>query len=74
MLTLIAGYAYAKLPQNFFTGFGPLRGEQGDPAELPPREWPDRDAAGCHILYTASVARPTDPAGAPIIPGLSAIS
>ena len=58
----VAGYAYAKLPQNFFTGFGPLRGEQGDPAELPPREWPDRDAAGCHILYT-SVRREANGSG-----------
>ena len=62
LLTVFAGYAYAQLPQNFFTGFGPLRGEQGDPAELPPREWPDRDTAGCHLLYT-SVRREANGSG-----------
>jgi hypothetical protein len=30
-----------------------LRGEQGDPAELPPKLWPDRHLAGCHMLYTS---------------------
>jgi hypothetical protein len=59
---VFAGYAYAQLPQNFFSGFGPLRGEQGDPAELPPGEWPDRDTAGCHILYT-SVRREANGSG-----------
>ena len=43
LLSVFTGYAYAQFPRDFFSGFGPLRGEQGDPAELPPREWPDRD-------------------------------
>jgi hypothetical protein len=51
-LTVCAAYAYA-LRQDRFSGFGALRGEQGDPAELPPPEWPDRDVAGCHLLYTS---------------------
>ena len=58
----VAGYAYAQRQRDFFSGFGPLRGEQGDPAELPPREWPDRDAAGCHMLYT-SVRREANGSG-----------
>ena len=62
LLITVAGYAYAQRQGDFFSGFGPLRGEQGDPAELPPREWPDRDAAGCHILYT-SVRREANGAG-----------
>jgi hypothetical protein len=49
----LAGYAYAQRGRDLLSGFGPLRGEQGDPAELPPREWPDRNAAGCHLLYTS---------------------
>jgi hypothetical protein len=48
-----ASYAYAQLQQDFLDGFGVMRGEQGDPAELPPAQWPDRDVAGCHILYTS---------------------
>ena len=53
VITLIisAGYAFAQFRD--FGGFGTLRGEQGDPAELPPREWPDRNVAGCHMLYTS---------------------
>ena len=53
LITVIvsAGYAYAQFSRDF--GFGALRGEQGDPAELPPREWPDRNVAGCHMLYTS---------------------
>jgi hypothetical protein len=49
-LLVSAGYAYAQFPRG---SFGPLRGEQGDPAELPPEQWPDRNVAGCHILYTS---------------------
>ena len=52
---VFAGYAYAQFGQDLFSS-GPLRGEQGDPAELPPPEWPDRNVAGCHLLY-ASVRR-----------------
>ena len=40
---------------------GCLRGEQGDPAELPPAQKPDGNFTACHILYT-SVRR--EPAGA----------
>jgi hypothetical protein len=52
-LSGFGGYAYAQFRQDSFSDFGPLRGEQGDPAELPPEEWPDRDVAGCHLLYTS---------------------
>jgi hypothetical protein len=57
-----AGYAYAQFQQDFPDGFGVMRGEQGDPAELPPAQWPDRDVAGCHILYT-SVRRESNGSG-----------
>ena len=53
MLIASAGYLYAQFRQDFFGGFGPLRGEQGDPAELPPEQMPDRNVAGCHMLYTS---------------------
>jgi hypothetical protein len=52
-----AGLAHAQLG-----GFGALRGEQGDPAELPPLEWPDRNVAGCHMLYE-SVRREANGSG-----------
>jgi hypothetical protein len=51
VLIVSAGYVCAQFRQDPFGGFGVLRGEQGDPAELPPPERPDRDVAGCHILY-----------------------
>jgi hypothetical protein len=57
-----AGYIYAQSPQDPFVAFGALRGEQGDPAELPPREWPDRNTAGCHMYYT-SVRRESNGSG-----------
>jgi hypothetical protein len=57
-----AGYSYAQFGQDVFSGFGALRGEQGDPAELPPPEWPDRNVAGCHLLYR-SVRREANGAG-----------
>ena len=62
--TLVAssGYLYAQFRQDVFDGFGSLRGEQGDPAELPPQEWPDRNVSGCHMLYT-SVRREANGAG-----------
>src|SRR4029453_13434354 len=47
--------AFAQFPRGVFGG-GVLRGEQGDPAGLPPLERPDGNLAGCHILY-ASVRR-----------------
>jgi len=56
------GYAYAQFPRDGIGGFGALRGEQGDPAELPPREWPDRNVTGCHMLYT-SVRRESNGSG-----------
>jgi hypothetical protein len=57
-----AGYAFAQLRPDVLSGFGVLRGEQGDPAELPPREWPDANVAGCHMLYT-SVRRENNGSG-----------
>jgi len=54
-----AGRVYAQFRQNFPGG---LRGEQGDAAELPPKELPDRNVAGCHILYE-SVRREANGAG-----------
>ena len=62
MLILSAGYSYAQLPRGAFGGFGVLRGEQGDPAELPPQQWPDRNVAGCHMFYT-SVRREANGSG-----------
>jgi hypothetical protein len=53
MSILSAGYSYAQLPRDVFGGFGVLRGEMGDPAELPPHERPDGNLAGCHMLYTS---------------------
>ena len=47
--------AFAQFARGVFGG-GVLRGEQGDPAELPPLERPDGNLAVCHILY-ASVRR-----------------
>src|SRR5262245_38960958 len=60
LLIASAGYAYAQ--RDVFGGFGVLRGEQGDPAELPPHQWPDRNVAGCHILYN-SVRREANGSG-----------
>jgi hypothetical protein len=57
-----AGYAYAQGPRDVYGGFGSLRGEQGDPAELPPLQRPDRNVAGCHMLYT-SVRREANGSG-----------
>jgi hypothetical protein len=61
-LIVSAGYSYAQFPRDGFGGFGMLRGEQGDPAELPPPQWPDRKVAGCHMLYT-SVRREANGSG-----------
>ncbi len=52
-LILSAGSSYAQFGRDGFGGFGVLRGEQGDPAELPPAQLPDRNVAGCHMLYTS---------------------
>jgi hypothetical protein len=61
LLALAATYSYAQYDGGFFRAFGGLRGEQGDPAELPPAQWPDRNFTACHILYS-SVRR--EPSGA----------
>ena len=53
-LTLSAGYAFAQFGRDDFSSLGMLRGEQGDVAELPPQEWPDRNVAGCHMYYTST--------------------
>lgn len=62
VLIVSAGYAYAQFRQDLFGGFGLLRGEMGDPAELPPHQWPDRNLAGCHMLYR-SVRREANGSG-----------
>jgi len=62
VLVLSSGYAYAQFRQRGFEGFGGLRGEQGDPAELPQHEMPDRNFTACHMLYT-SVRREANGAG-----------
>lgn len=59
MLIASAGYSYAQFPRS---GFGVLRGEQGDPAELPPPQRPDGNVAGCHMLYE-SVRREANGSG-----------
>jgi len=61
LLVVSGGYVYAQFRDDFF-GFGGFRGEQGDPPELPPKEYPDRDVAGCHFFYT-SVRREANGAG-----------
>jgi hypothetical protein len=54
--------SYAQFRRGNFRDFGGLRGEQGDPAELPPPQWPDRNFTACHMLYT-SVRREAGGAG-----------
>jgi hypothetical protein len=49
LLLTSAAYSYAQFARDG----GILRGEQGDLAELPPGEWPDRHLAGCHLHYTS---------------------
>jgi len=62
-LLIVSGtYAYAQYRQDVYRGFGALRGEQGDPAELPPPQRPDGHLAGCHMLYT-SVRREANGSG-----------
>ena len=58
LLIVSAASAYAQFGRDF----GGLRGEQGDPAELPPKQWPDRNVAGCHMHYT-SVRREANGSG-----------
>ena len=63
LLTAAATYSYAQYDGGFFNPFrGGLRGEQGDPAELPPAQMPDGNFTACHILYT-SVRREASGAG-----------
>jgi hypothetical protein len=59
-LATAGGYAYAQFG-DFFGEFRGMRGEQGDPAEFPPRQRPDANVQACHILYN-SVRR--EPSGA----------
>src|SRR5215208_5346853 len=56
-----AGFSYAQFGGGGFGRTG-LVGEQGDPAELPPKQFPDANVAGCHLLYT-SVVREANGAG-----------
>ena len=51
---VLSGYAFAQFRgQDLSGGLEGLRGEQGDPVEVPPQDLPDRNLAGCHILYTS---------------------
>jgi hypothetical protein len=53
LLCLSAGMALT-VAQDFFRNFDDsLRGEQGDPAEIPLPQPPDRNLAGCHMHYTS---------------------
>jgi len=57
-----ATYSYAQYDRGgFFGAFRGLRGEQGDPAELPTAQMSDGSFTACHMLYT-SVRR--EPSGA----------
>jgi Domain of unknown function (DUF4159) len=59
VFALAASYSYAQYDGGFFRAFGGLRGEQGDPAELPPAQWPDGNFTACHILYTSTRREPS---------------
>jgi len=61
-ILISVSYTYAQFGRDVFNNRGGLRGEQGDPAELPPAQLPDRNVAGCHLLYT-SVRREANGAG-----------
>jgi hypothetical protein len=62
VLLVSGGYAFAQYGRDVFGSLGGLRGEQGDLAEVPPELKPDRNVAGCHILYR-SVRREANGAG-----------
>jgi hypothetical protein len=59
MLVASAGYTYAQVGRGVFGGFGGLRGEQGDLAELPTRQMPVRHVTSCHMLYTSTRREPS---------------
>ena len=61
IVLVTTGYGYAQYRRGGFGDFfgGGLRGEQGDPAELPPAQWPDRNLTACHMLYTSSRREPS---------------
>lgn len=61
MFVLSGAYTYAQFGSDQIPLWG-LRGEQGDLAELPPEQWPDRHFTACHIQYT-SVRREANGAG-----------
>jgi hypothetical protein len=60
-ILLSASYAFAQFGRGF-DNFAALRGEQGDPAELPSQRMPDRDFTACHMFYS-SVRREANGAG-----------
>src|SRR5258705_2736749 len=59
VLAASGGYGYAQFRRGAFDDFRGLRGEQGDPAELPPGQWPDRNLTACHMLYTSTRREPS---------------
>ena len=59
LVIFVTSAAYGQFGRGVFGG---LRGEQGDPAELPQAQLPDRNVTGCHMLYT-SVRREANGAG-----------
>jgi hypothetical protein len=50
---VVAGAGAVALAQTVLRDPGALRGEQGDPADIPPPHLPDRNVAGCHLHYTS---------------------
>src|SRR5678815_1396150 len=62
-VALSAELAYAQFGRGGLRGGGGfLRGEQGDPPEIPGENRPDGDLAACHWYYT-SVRREANGAG-----------
>ena len=59
ILAASVGYSYAQFRRGGFDDLRGLRGEQGDPAELPPSQWPDRNLTACHMLYTSTRREPS---------------
>ena len=59
-LLVTSSYGYAQFRRGGFGGrFDGLRGEQGDPAELPQKEKPDGNLTACHMLYTSTRREPS---------------